>query len=67
MGAAGAAPKVIDRTASEADVEAIAQRAYELAEGVDSLPMPGAYRRKMVRVLTKRAIKAALDGFREGM
>jgi len=67
MGATGAAPKVIDRAASEADVEAIAQRAYELAEGVDSLQMPGAYRRKMVRVLTKRAIKAALDGIKEGM
>jgi 4-hydroxybenzoyl-CoA reductase subunit beta len=61
IGAAGAAPKVIDGGACEPDLEAIAQRAYEYAEAVDNLQMPGAYRRKMVRVLTKRAIQAAID------
>jgi CO/xanthine dehydrogenase FAD-binding subunit len=61
IGAAGAAPRVIDRASSEGDLELIAQRAYELAEGADTLQMPGAYRRKMVRVLAKRAINAAID------
>jgi 4-hydroxybenzoyl-CoA reductase subunit beta len=67
IGAAGAAPKVIDRTSPEADFETIAQKAYELTEGVDNLIMPGAYRRKMVGVLAKRAFKAAMDGIKEGM
>ena len=59
--------KVIDRASSEADWEGIAQMAYEHAEEVDNLQMPGAYRRKMVSVLAKRAIKAAIDGIKEGM
>jgi CO/xanthine dehydrogenase FAD-binding subunit len=67
IGAAGTAPKVIDRASPEADFEVIAQKAYELAEGVDNLLMPGAYRRKMVSVLARRAIKAAMDGIKEGM
>jgi 4-hydroxybenzoyl-CoA reductase subunit beta len=46
IGAAGAAPRVIDRASSDADFEVIAQRAYELAEGADTLQMPGAYRRR---------------------
>ncbi len=64
IGAAGAAPRVIDRASSEADFEVIAQPAFELAEGADTLQMPGGYRRKMVRVLAKRAIKAAIDGIK---
>jgi len=67
IGAAGAAPKVVDGAPGEADREGIAQRAYELVEGADTLLMPGAYRRKMVRVLAKRAIGAAIDGIKEGM
>jgi CO/xanthine dehydrogenase FAD-binding subunit len=61
IGAAGAAPKVIDEVSRETDVEGIAQKAYDHAEGVDNLKMPGAYRRKMVTVLAKRAIQAAID------
>ena len=61
IGAAGAAPKVIDGASCEADLEGIAQKAYDYAEGVDNLKMPGAYRRKMASVLAKRAIKAAID------
>jgi len=64
IGAAGAAPKVIDGASCEADLEGIAQKAYDHAEGVDNLQMPGAYRRKMVRVLSIRAIKAAMDGIK---
>jgi CO/xanthine dehydrogenase FAD-binding subunit len=67
IGAAGAAPKVIDGASCEADLEGIAQKAYDHAEGVDNLQMPGAYRRKMVSVLSKRALKAAIDGIKEGM
>jgi CO/xanthine dehydrogenase FAD-binding subunit len=74
IGAAGAGPKVIDGTSSaiegslrsETDFEVIAQMAYEHAEGVDNLQMPGAYRKKMVSVLAKRAIKAAINEIREG-
>jgi CO/xanthine dehydrogenase FAD-binding subunit len=67
IGAAGAAPKVIDGVLSETDLEGIAQKAYELSEGVDNLQMPGAYRRKMVSVLARRAIQAAMDGIKEGL
>ncbi|HTN42160.1 MAG TPA: FAD binding domain-containing protein [Nitrospiria bacterium] len=67
VGAAGAAPKVIDRVPWEADFDGIAQKAYDHAEGVDNLQMPGAYRRKMASVLAKRAVQAAFDGIKEGM
>jgi CO/xanthine dehydrogenase FAD-binding subunit len=67
IGAVGAAPKVIDGASCEADLEGIAQKAYDHAEGVDNLLMPGAYRRKMVSVLARRATKAAIDGIKEGM
>jgi 4-hydroxybenzoyl-CoA reductase beta subunit len=67
IGAAGAAPKVIDGVSGETDVEKIAQRAYEQAEAINNLQLPGAYRRKMVSVLAKRAILKAMDGIKEGM
>lgn len=65
ISATGAAPKVIEGVSRELDVEGIAQQAYDRAEGVDNLRMPGAYRRKMVSVLAKRAIRAAMDGIKE--
>ena len=61
IGAAGAAPKLIDGVSHKADMEGIAQKAYEHAEGVDNLKLPGAYRKKMMSVLAKRAIQAAID------
>jgi 4-hydroxybenzoyl-CoA reductase subunit beta len=67
IGAAGAAPKVIDGASCETDLEGFTQKAYEHAEGADNLQMPGAYRRKMVSVLTKRVIKAAINGIKEGV
>jgi 4-hydroxybenzoyl-CoA reductase beta subunit len=67
IGASGAAPKVIGGASCEADLEGIAQKAYDHAEGVDNLQMPGAYRRKMASVLSIRAIKAAIDEIKEGM
>lgn len=74
IGAAGAAPKVLDASSllkgkfpTDADFDAIAEMAYKEAEGADNLQMPGSYRRKMAGVLTKRAVKAALDEIKGGM
>jgi 4-hydroxybenzoyl-CoA reductase subunit beta len=75
IGAAGAAPKVIDEVSAaierkrptETYFDAIGQMAQEQTEGADNLQMPGAYRRKMVSVLAKRAVKAALDETKGGM
>jgi 4-hydroxybenzoyl-CoA reductase beta subunit len=67
IGAAGAAPRVIDGVSGVAYWEGIAQKAYEHAEGVDNLQLGGAYRRKMVIVLVKRAIQASMDAIKEGI
>ncbi len=75
IGASGAAPKMIDKALSaiegklptDADLDAIAGMAYEEAESVDNLQMPGSYRRKITSVLAKRAVKAALDEIKGGM
>jgi len=67
IGAAGAAPRAIDGVSCETDLESLAQKAYDQTEGVDNLHMPGVYRRKIVSVLAKRAIKAAINGIKEGM
>jgi 4-hydroxybenzoyl-CoA reductase subunit beta len=69
IGAAGPAPRVVHQASAvldgkkpeEADLAAVAEMAYGLSEGVDNLVLPGAYRRKMIRVLSKRAIQAALE------
>ncbi len=61
LGALGPSPRVIDGPSCESDLERIDQKAYELAEAVDNLQMPGAYRRKMAGILAKRATKAAMD------
>jgi 4-hydroxybenzoyl-CoA reductase subunit beta len=65
LGSVGASPRVMDGTSCGADLESIAQRAYELSEAVDNLQMPGAYRRKMAGVLAKRAIQVAIDRVKE--
>jgi len=75
IGAAGAAPKVIDRASlavegkppADADLDVIAQMAYEEAEAVDNLQMPASYRRKMISVLVKRVVKAAFDEIKGGV
>jgi len=41
-----------------------ADAAYELARPVDNIGSDAFYRRKMVRVLTRRAIGKALSGWR---
>ena len=66
IGAAGAAPKVLDGAPGDADGEDLARKASALAEGVDNLLMPGAYRRKVTGLLAKRAIRAAVDRARKG-
>ncbi len=75
IGAAGPAPRVVDQAASslegkipeDADFAVAAEMAYDMAEGADNLTLPGAYRRKMVRVLAKRAIHEALASINRGM
>jgi 4-hydroxybenzoyl-CoA reductase subunit beta len=67
VGAAGAAPKIVERASAalagklpeQADFVAVAELASELAEGVDNLPLPGDYRRKMVPVFAERALQGA--------
>lgn len=75
IGAAGPAPKVVDRASAallgklpkEANLKAAADLAYELSEGADNLALPGDYRRKMVRVLAQRALKGARADMKRGM
>jgi CO/xanthine dehydrogenase FAD-binding subunit len=74
IGAAGPAPRLVEgaqavlqgKTPQEADLEAVADLAFALSEGADNLTMPGAYRRKMIRVFTKRAIRGALEAMKGG-
>ena len=74
IGAAGCAPKVVERASAmllgklpeEADFKAAADLAYELSEGVDNLALPGDYRRKMVRVLSQRALAGACTDIKRG-
>jgi 4-hydroxybenzoyl-CoA reductase subunit beta len=75
IGAAGSGPKVVDLASAallgklpeEADLKAAADLAYELSEGLNNLAMPGDYRRKMVRVLARRALQDALANMKRGM
>ncbi len=67
LGAFGAAPKMLDLSPGETDLENIAQRACERSEAVENLQMPGAYRRKMAGVLARRAVEAAIDRTKGGM
>jgi 4-hydroxybenzoyl-CoA reductase subunit beta len=70
LGAAGTAPKIVDGTAEvvkgngmgEKEIEKISAKAFKIAEAVDNLSLPGSYRRKMIKVVTARALKAALKG-----
>jgi len=74
IGAAGPAPKMVagaqavlqGKTAQGADLGAVADQAFSLSEGVDNLTMPGDYRRKMVRVFTKRALTGAFEAMKGG-
>lgn len=67
IGAAGASPIVIQNPLSVKEkqltpehIESIALSAYKTSEGVNNQPLSGVYRRKMIKVLTKRAIRNSL-------
>jgi 4-hydroxybenzoyl-CoA reductase beta subunit len=72
IGAAGPAPLAVEGGAAlltgvrpeEADPHAAADRAFREAGAIDNLLLPGAYRKKMVKVVARRAVEAALAGLR---
>jgi len=74
IGAACANPRAVDgvsalierKEPSENDIEAVGHMAQEQSESADNLQMPGSYRRKMVSVMAKRAIKAAFEEIKRG-
>lgn len=69
VGAAGPAPKrveaaeavLINKHPNQKDVEAAADQAARAAQVVENLPLPAAYRRSMIGVMTRRAITEALQ------
>ena len=68
LGAVGPLPKVVLKSSQllqgkkpvDEGIEAVAEAAYKIAEGINNQPLPGLYRRKMIKVLVKRAIKSIL-------
>jgi 4-hydroxybenzoyl-CoA reductase subunit beta len=66
VGAVGSAPKIVPLTSWKGKnstndyIHAISQAAYKIAEGVNNQPLSGLYRRKMIKVLTKRAFNESL-------
>lgn len=68
LGAAGPAPRPVDGAAQvckgkrigENEIEEISSMAFRVAEAVDNTALPGAYRRKMMKVVTARALRSAL-------
>ena len=61
---AGGAALLLGKRPEEVDPHAPADHAFREAKAIDNLPLPGAYRRKMVRVMAGRAVEAALAGLR---
>jgi 4-hydroxybenzoyl-CoA reductase subunit beta len=69
IGAAGPAPVLVEKASSslmgkkpgEAEIEQAAEYAFQAAQAVNNLALPGAYRKNMVKVLTRRAIEGALS------
>lgn len=69
IGAGGPAPKRVEaaeavltnKHPNQKDVEEAGNQAAKTAQVVENLPMPAAYRRSMVGVMTKRAIADALQ------
>jgi len=67
IGAAGPAPKIVpiaslpkDNMLSDEYIESVAQAAYKIAETVNNQILPGLYRRKVIKVLVKRALSNSL-------
>ncbi len=63
IGACGPAPMVVAQgePPGEIDGDQAGEIAARMFQAVDNLGMPGSYRRKMIRVLTARAVREALD------
>jgi hypothetical protein len=73
IGAAGPSPKIVPITSlangKELGIEYInnvAQAAYKVAETVNNQALPGLYRRKVIKVLTKRALNNSLRDIHGG-
>jgi 4-hydroxybenzoyl-CoA reductase subunit beta len=75
VGAVGSAPKVLpeelacfgnDDCRPVNDLEKVAETAATMTELVDNLSLPPAYRHKMVKVLTKRALQKAIQNIGQG-
>jgi 4-hydroxybenzoyl-CoA reductase beta subunit len=74
IGAAASAPKIIDdassylknRNPSDEDLDEVTNLADNLSEMVNNLSVPAAYRRKMVKVVTKRSLKNAFQDLKRG-
>jgi len=74
IGAAGSAPKIIENVSSYLkggypsieDIGKIVSLAEDLTEFVNNLSIPGAYRRKLLKVLIKRAIQIAFQDVERG-
>ena len=74
VGAVGSAPKVLTEELAcfgndcrpVNDVEKVAEIAATMTELVDNLSLPPAYRRKMVKVLTRRALQNAFRDMGQG-
>jgi len=74
IGAAGSSPKSIKDTSQyfkktwpkESDIEMVGMSAFEASEMVNNLSIPALYRRKMVKVLTQRAVEKALKDLNRG-
>lgn len=67
IGAVGPLPKTVPnplpwkgKQLTSEYIEAVARAAYKIAEGVNNQPLEGSYRRKMIKVFTKKAIMNCL-------
>jgi 4-hydroxybenzoyl-CoA reductase subunit beta len=67
IGAVGPSPRIVPKISSLKGrglsieyIDAIAQAAFKISEGANNQPLSGLYRRKMIKVLTKRAINNSL-------
>jgi 4-hydroxybenzoyl-CoA reductase subunit beta len=73
VGAAGPSPKIVPMTTfgkgrviNGEFIDNVAQAAYKIAETVNNQPLPGLYRRKIIKVLTKRALNNSLKDIHGG-
>ena len=73
LGSAGSYPKIIEKASKaldgkaicDIDIEKASEAALQQVEAADNLTMPASYRRRMAKIVTKRAIQKALKNFRK--